>query len=281
MSFRHLAVQEPIYVRRDPSCRISCAPAIARRGHEGTSQDSRRLAPCVVLGFICGVTTMTATRRGPFALEPPLEHHLRGPRLRIGVVAPPFLPVPPIGYGGIERSGVGARRGLGASRSRRDAVRHGRVDDERPAREPAHHDRPARRSCRSRPTSSITRPRPTSRPMSSTSSTTTPGRDRRSARCSAGARPSSTRCTARGPNSSRRLFELLADRVDLVAISHAQRAANPQHPLRGRRLQWHRPRASTRFSRQGGLRGLCRSDQPGKAPRGRGRRRPKERSFPS
>jgi glycosyltransferase involved in cell wall biosynthesis len=34
---------------------------------------------------------------------PPSEQSSRGPRLRIGIVAPPFLAIPPAGYGGIER----------------------------------------------------------------------------------------------------------------------------------------------------------------------------------
>jgi len=48
-------------------------------------------------------TQYARTTADRLVVEPPSEQSSRSPRLRIGIVAPPFLPIPPPGYGGIER----------------------------------------------------------------------------------------------------------------------------------------------------------------------------------
>ena len=172
--------------------------------------------------------------------------------MRIAVVAPVWFPVPPTGYGGIE---------LVVS-----LLADGLVD--------AGHDVTLFASGGSHTKAKLVSPMPeppdprelgnawydgyhalsayleSQATAGSTSCTTTPASSGRcAARCCADGRPSCTRCTDRGPTQTRSFYSVAGHHVHLVAISDAQRADNPDVPVRGHGPQRHRPRRRTRTAR--------------------------------
>ena len=185
-----------------------------------------------------------------------LERRRGTPRLRIGLLAPPWVPVPPPSYGGIEqvvatlaerarraraRGGPGRRTGLGGVRGR----------DREPAGVAAGHHRRAgiRLAARARRARGARGCRRRHRPLRSARgaahlAASRPGPARH-------ARPARRRCPRRSTRASR----ATCPRLRLVAISEAQRAMAPRLPFAGGLPQ--RPRRST----------TCRSAPAGRLPR--------------
>ena len=151
--------------------------------------------------------------------------------MRIGLIAPPWTPVPPPLYGGIELVVDELARGIQAAGPRRHPVHHRRLD--LPGR-PASRSSPRPRACGSAwpcPSSATSRRLRRTR-ATATSSTTTPWPARLLRRRPAAPAAPPVVTTVHGPLNDELidLYRALGDRVPIICISEAQHRAAPHDP---------------------------------------------------